>query len=936
MPVFANCAGQGGIKVKDVIVPPASGTTTSFQYALYDTGNINLVKPFQVSDSFEQVSVGYYRVRIRRLCTNGTSGDYLTQVVIVTGNTTSISNVSATPTVQPTISCSNGILATGPATGGGGGYAYALVPSVNAAEPVANYVRPKTSVANGSTFSTDPAYANFIYFTGLPAGTYFIRSYDQCGSYTTRSVVLTNFTENVTNITPTNVNRSRCDSVDILLKPYSWSRRFSNVAATLTPFNKVVGSNYTYTFSYGATSFNLSFPISKINTDTLIRLPISLLLIPNTNNITYTLSFTNDCGATPSRTLTSSVKDTILITNVTSAQNNCKINTTLTVGYTGFVPKASPVTTSYSFDSGATWKLNINAQLLNPGQSYTVGVANSCGDTTYRPITTPAYAFPVTVTDTPGFACPGKGGIYFRVNGVNAGPTNMDAVTVLSQPGTSLPASFTATNVRINVDTGKYVFSFKDICGNTQKDSVIVTPLRLQIQLTDIGVGGFCNSYGARRLVLQTASNSRSFIAVFINTATGVYTRRTHNPASVSDPLGFRQTAQYDLPRGNYTVKVWSNAAPNDSTCARTANFNNFVGSTPPSYSLSQSLFTSACADATATIVSQAIGGGGGNTYSLFQGANQLVAPSAYNIFNNLNPNSVYEVRAKDTCGNGTQYTTSFSNAPVPIYASQDDQPCEDDTLTLSTFAYENAIYDWRKNSLSVQTGPLSTYGYKAPSVGPFDSDTFRVAATYGTCVVPAGAKIVVNPAKCGQPLPVFLQTVRGKFLAGGNAQLSWKVANPDDFTAFSVQYSATGTDFKAVETLTADAKSEYSFVDNLRSDFVQYYRIKAFTKESEVVFSNVVTLRKSGRGALESEFSLVSNRVTTDLLVAFTTAKSGTANWQVLNFNGQVVVSGNTAIPAGSGQFSVTGLDPLPAGLYLIRILGEHFTPFAGKFEHL
>ena len=140
----------------------------------------------------------------------------------------------------------------------------------------------------------------------------------------------------------------------------------------------------------------------------------------------------------------------------------------------------------------------------------------------------------------------------------------------------------------------------------------------------------------------------------------------------------------------------------------------------------------------------------------------------------------------------------------------------------------------------------------------PYTVDTFRVAANFGNCAVPAGARVILNPQQCGVPLPLLLQSVSGKLLANGNAQISWKAGSAEAFAAFSVQYSATGSDFRTVETLPAGTATDYSFIDNLRSDFTQYYRIKAQTIEKTEVYSNTVTLRKGGSAASESAFSLV------------------------------------------------------------------------------
>ena len=86
----------------------------------------------------------------------------------------------------------------------------------------------------------------------------------------------------------------------------------------------------------------------------------------------------------------------------------------------------------------------------------------------------------------------------------------------------------------------------------------------------------------------------------------------------------------------------------------------------------------------------------------------------------------------------------------------------------------------------------------------------------------------------------------------------------------------------------------------------------------------------------LKAPFLWFSNHTGNSLLVNFTAVNKGTANWQVLNMNGQVLQSGTTALETSNGQFSVTGLESLVSGLYLIRIESKGNMPFTGKFEHL
>ena len=182
--VQAACFGNGTVTVTTVNGATAPDDSTVLYQLIYDSANspnnLLVVKDWQTSPVFTQVARGLYFINVQQICTNGSSGVYRSGAVTVSGTINPVS-ITAVTKVQDAV-CNNGSFNV-TATGGSGTYQYALVPTQNAPEPVANYVRPKQASNT---------------FTGLAAGTYYVRAYDTCDSYATAPIAINTVTDSVT------------------------------------------------------------------------------------------------------------------------------------------------------------------------------------------------------------------------------------------------------------------------------------------------------------------------------------------------------------------------------------------------------------------------------------------------------------------------------------------------------------------------------------------------------------------------------------------------------------------------------------------------------------------------------------------------------------------------------------------------------------------
>lgn len=917
----AYCQGTGSITVYSVT---GGGTGNTYQYELrYDSvANTTVAKPYQDNNVFVNVLRGRYKVNIRTVCPSiGISAPFTSASIVVDGSSTPLS-ISST-TINNISTCGNGRFTT---TANGGNtyspYQYALVPSQGAAEPVTTYVRPKQS-------------SNI--FAGLPAGTYYVRVYDSCGTFATAPVVIDTAAEAVTLSSDRNgYSFYGCDSLQFRMNV---AMNYKKVSGNQDPAERGWIRYNGVTDTIPNIFFNYTASTGITNSSAILK-----ILKPITYPAVVTYGFKTPCGNIYTKTDT--IKAPVLKLDLISTSLSCtqriytiRTKDSLSIGWTYY-------NTRLSKDNGVTWSnLNKNYYYTDTfvvGQTYQLVLASGC-DTDQLTVTTVVPALNLAMNEFNAYSCNGKSGFSMSIfGGQFSGNVDSIKLNVISQPaGANLPDSFyyvqeTGTSgstggfrLTYNLPPGTYTIKGTDQCGGTTTQSVVINPTVLsytitpKLSCTPVQSGFTLNVAQTNYQPYYGYSPVRAQV---INTSTGTVDSFTSESA-------FRPTTinVTGLVNGTYTIKVYRVlpvVLPAQTCTIDTV----YVNTSNQPLSLSQSYFTAACANNSATVAAIAQGGGGNYSYSLYKknGSGTYVldaGPQAGNIFNNLSSGSEYQVKVTDTCGNGTQYATSFDGSVPSIFLSTSTAPCPGNPVTFSVPVYPGATYGWTKNSATIAAATGNSYTVNAVPVSTVD--TYKAVVSLGSCIIYSNAYIL-NPANCGQPLPVTLVRFGGRYLESGHAQLNWQVANPEIATYFVVEYSLDGKIFNACGSLPANASSDYVYQDIDRNQARLYYRLKLVSKDGHNTYSGIVTLQKNRQTG--GSIKIYPTMVTESIHISYTTLSTGTLPWTLSDMEGRIIQSGLFQVGAGTGELNINGLSNLANGTYILKINNNTDLKYQGK----
>lgn len=914
-PTPAACQGEGRVVAK--INSPVSGATYEYQLQFDSTGNTSVVKPWQSNDTFTQVGIGQYKVYIRMVCGASFSSTYVSASTTVTASTTPLSITQAVATGKS--SCGNGSLKV-TATGGNMAmpYQYALVPSLTASEPVATYVRPQQS-------------SNV--FTDLAAGTYYARVYDDCGTYATATVVIDSVAESVLLSTsnPGGYNFYGCDSIRFAYTVRVNNKLPVNPPSTIIPadakerfwvtYNGVTDTLTAPTFTYSA-----ALGTSTAN-------PAKVLQVQGGYPMTVTYGYKSACGNIYQNTVTiaqPNLKISLTSNSLSCTQRRYQIRTTDSIS-----GNWNYYNTRLSLDSGATWTAlnttNTYIDTFNTGTTQNIWVASDC-DTDKIVVTVLLPNLAVNFNQFTAFSCNGNSGFSIQASNYSGAIDSMK-FNVLSKPaGSTLPDSFymyqtslfsgatSGYKLTYNLTPGTYTIKITDQCGATATQSITINQTVLSYTISPL-LSCLPSQSGFRLNLSETNYNpyaAYSYLrAIVTNTATN-QKDSFQSATNLSRPTTIDITG---LANGNYTIKV-IRVLPGTLPYPSCSVDSFYTNTSNQPLTLTQSTFTSGCDNSTATVAANAQGGGGSYQYSLdIQGAGgtwtAVAGPQSGAVFNNLLPNSVYRIRVTDVCGNGTQYSTSFSSAARKLTYSSTVAPCPGQSFTMSVSNESTATYAWQKNGTPI--AGATTSAYTIGTVPASSVDTYKVKIAYGNCEQFSVAYIV-DPALCGTSLPINLEYFNGVLKANQQAALNWKVLNYDLVHSFEVEYSTDGSSFRKAGTLVSNHSPFYTFTDIAHNIPVVYYRLKMMGLDQTVVYSNTLKLSTQGSGTA-SNIRVYPTIVSDKIHISYMAAAAGQINWSITDIKGATPRLGIFTAGAGNSEFLINNLYELPEGIYILNL---------------
>lgn len=859
----AECRSSGTITVTNV-EGNALGTP---QISLYNQANTIEIRPWQDADTFNDLMAGTYTVRVRYSCVNGFSTEFSKQA-IVTGNYVD-PNVSIK--VDKVDECTNGQI-TATASSGVGPYEFALVDSQTATEPVANYIRPRQ--ANGT-------------FSGLAAGTYYVRVYDQCGSYVTGSIVLGKFTQ-ADPFYSFKFTYLACENFEGNLM-VSTNQYLPGDTRTLTisfPNGEIITSNFT---SGGAKNYTFNADIAKFGPlDNTKTFPDNIINWP----VTINMSLQTECGTfTKAYVYQKPVYSLVIKKNASDCMGdqiaaglslptavdgiNLKLGTDAEVKvgsgeWTNIIPNQI---------QNVTYTQNFLAPF---GESTTICV-RVCGVEVCQTYT-PQNDTPVTVIEETGEkSCAGNSGITFKTSypySPSTSPAFPMSVHLISGPaGVTIP-DFTYTHALYvfavpvetqNLPIGTYIFEVKDKCGITQQVQLTLSHPVAEVTASYSYPCGSTNmqinfnptyyNHGNQSTYTQVywqlfKADGTSFITVPQSTVT--------NMAEVTEALE----------NGDYLIKFWRGATP---TCVyskpwtKTSNFIN----------VSNVMINQNCPGATptSTITATAEFGVEPYRYSLYKDSyapeNLLVASQASNIFEGITGTGPFLVFVEDDCGRGTQATISQNVASLKVNNDAGGvMPCEGESLNLSILALTNATYQWFKDDVAISGATGNTYAVQG--IDASDAGTYTVELSLGSCPIQYNA-FTLDPNRCDEQLPVNLtrfdlerKIVEGKTAVNVTWETTWETMNE----GFEIMRSADLKTWNSLGLVPSRGLNgeqtgllKYSFLDQMPLNGVGYYQLKQIDTDGKISKSFIRSISSKAEldlvispNPVQSKFTITSN----------------------------------------------------------------------------
>lgn len=933
----STCLSNGSINVTSV----SGGSTENYEVALYSQDNLNLVKPWQSGTLLDNIGSGTYTLRVRVVCDPGISTVY-TKQVIVGGNYVqpNVSNI----TVNRHSQCNDGKI-TVIGSGGQGQYTFALVPTLNEPEPVANYI---VSPSSSRTFEN------------LPAGTYYVRIYDECGSFSTRTATINSITT-ADPFTATNMYLEYfpCDSIayrfDNLTRDFGtfqsntvdknkrfWIIHPNGTLDTLESFNNTLGS----------ISFRAKFHVSKMGN-------YGTGLFPGTSGgiwpKNYTIGYKDACGNVYTHTYTIQkpefewdiAKSLGSDNNNTCSEEDYYIRYRLMGTAPGFrFVRLTDTQVSISKNGGTTWE-NVSTVFSTNGDyvsTFTLTRNSSlniclriCGIASCKPFTVPAIG-PISVSgwESSLHSCPGLSG--YHISSVNDAIFPVSVQMISGPTGQSfVPFSYESFSTLLNAQSkmltdllpGSYTFRLTDACGRITNLNFNLSNPRQQIVVDEIvsncasgnleissrGSGYWVNNYNS--------ISNRNLTRVSILNLDNTNAIGTVSYSATGDGLNFIHSIPFSILNSNlqigktYKVRVYSTGAGGDAFTSCNFAETTFTWS-GGGIDLSNSLAV-ICPPSTLGTIAAVASGGTGYTYSLYANSvdpsNLLRGPQSSNFFNNV-PIGNFVLTAQDDCGRGTQKNISFdATSSLPIFYSSTTHPCPGSVFTISSITIPGASYRWFKDG-NLITGATDSKLILS-SVKLEDAGVYTVEATINSCQV-SQSSLEINPSKCDEPLPVTLTYLSGSYNEG-LVTLSWATADEINSSKFEVQKSIDGYLWNYLGEIAAHGESstlqKYHFVDSEPVHGKSYYRLKMIDKNYSYEYSRAISIEIGDQNINDLLTEIFPNPAT-DILEIKSSDWNEITQLEVLDQTGQIIL--NVSEPKDP-KLKVTGLK---SGVYILRII--------------
>ncbi len=171
--------------------------------------------------------------------------------------------------------------------------------------------------------------------------------------------------------------------------------------------------------------------------------------------------------------------------------------------------------------------------------------------------------------------------------------------------------------------------------------------------------------------------------------------------------------------------------------------------------------------------------------------------------------------------------------------------------------------------------------------------------------------------------LPITLNFFEAKPTNNKSVILTWQTASEENNDYFSIEHSTDGTSFREIATKvgngTTDIVQNYSFLHENVANGLHYYRLKQVDFDGKFEYSNIVTAKVSHSN---DDIFLTPNPTSNVILIQTKTPFERDADFQILNMQGQVVLS--SVLQEGTSNVELN-ISDFPVGIYYLQLFVDN-----------
>ncbi len=241
------------------------------------------------------------------------------------------------------------------------------------------------------------------------------------------------------------------------------------------------------------------------------------------------------------------------------------------------------------------------------------------------------------------------------------------------------------------------------------------------------------------------------------------------------------------------------------------------------------------------------------------------------------------------------------------------------DSISISNLRIANA------NGLTFKFVVRAKYPYGSAAPAVFQSKLIKLPALVGGIdlsnnpATPAPDDPIIYGTCLSLPTPVTLNYFKGQ-LVNNSATLRWETSEESAFSHYEVERSTNGKDFGMVGKVEKHGTYQvYTYQDQVGEvpGEKYFYRLKIVDQDNKFNYSSVVKLTRE----VVSDMSLYPNPFNDQIQVSVNVTEDQELNISIFSADGREVVRRTEMASAGSNNFTLSNLDNIARGVYIVYL---------------